>query len=935
MTPRGAPANLALGRVLAKKQLLLVDADPQSVRVLEVNLRKAGYTVTIANDANDAFDKIGVSAPDLVITETRLPKTDGFEFVRRLQEGAGRTNVPVVFLSSELKIEDKLRGLALGVEDYLTKPIAVRELIARVNMLLARQTKQRLAEGGARTRLSGSLSDMGVVDLLQTFEVSRKSGIAHLHDGPRSGTLLFLEGSVIDARVGRLRGEEAVYRALIWNSGEFEVEMRPVEEPVVIEASTQAILMEGMRRVDEWTRMMEHLPHLDTVFAVAHEVLLARLGEIPDELNGILKLFDGHRTLMEVVDDSPFDDLSTLSTASKLYFEGLLVVTSDRADAVVPAPADSEEPPDVTEDMVPAQRPSLFDLSMPPAESSTPIRCRDAESELSVASESAVVPACALELEALAAASVAPHRGPAPSWPPPAPVPREPFPLVDEASEAEVVQAVSMLREEPTTSPPARLFSDVEELAPGLIGVPRGPFPPATPLPRVPSSADLGGKDAPTTSRSPNLSDAESVQGIVPEAENDGRSKKKTLPQPWVTAAVAEASNLLSNLMDPEMNDDAAAAPESEPQRKTDPGGGEGGWEPVPQPPRISGPWGAPEEVVSLDQRAERSVLDASVDEAPSAAASAEEALPLRVASALDDEEFLRDSAPPKPTSMTGDSRVRDDGDDSEPENAPEDAPLLGHDFFRSGEQGTYVGGPRDSFSPVEEEEEEDAALVVLTAEQLARRQKLRRYVGAVVGVFAILTAGGVWASMSSTDDTAVAAPEIAPSEPTTRTATATARVGDAVATPKNAPQPAEVAEAAEPVAPEPAVAAAPTEAPVAEEPPAPELAPSVAEAVAPAPPVAAPKQTSKPKPRKVRKDPPRRVAQSKGPKKTKKRKVAEADDPFAALGGGSSKGSLPPVAPRRPKPAISVGSLPAAGGGKPVRKTPSGKPPTASFPAN
>src|SRR5689334_11541179 len=83
--------------------------------------------------------------------------------------------------------------------------------------------------------------------------------------------------------------------------------------------------MEGMRRVDEWGRLLEQLPPLSTVFDVDHAQLLERLNEIPDELNGILKLFDGKRTLLDVVDGSPFEDLSTLSTITKLFFEGLLI----------------------------------------------------------------------------------------------------------------------------------------------------------------------------------------------------------------------------------------------------------------------------------------------------------------------------------------------------------------------------------------------------------------------------------------------------------------------------------------------------------------------------------------------------------------------------------------------------------------------------------
>jgi DNA-binding response OmpR family regulator len=328
---------------VAKQKLLLVDADPRSVRVLEVSLKKAGYSVTTASDGADALSKIEIDAPDLILSDTRLPRVDGYELVRRLKKKADTANIPTVFLTSQKSIEDKIRGLELGVEDYLTKPIFVRELIARVNLLLARRTHERMATNlpvSARTRLNGSLEDMGVVDLLQTFEVSRKSGVARIHDGRQGLLVYFRDGKVVDAELGRLRGEEAVYRALLWSAGTFEVEFRPVDNADVIPTSTQGLLMEGMRRVDEWGRLLEQLPPLVTVFQVDSDALLERLNEIPDELNGILRLFDGKRALLEVVDESPFEDLSTLSTVTKLYFEGLLLPTDaplSTEDDVVPS----------------------------------------------------------------------------------------------------------------------------------------------------------------------------------------------------------------------------------------------------------------------------------------------------------------------------------------------------------------------------------------------------------------------------------------------------------------------------------------------------------------------------------------------------------------------------------------------------------------------
>jgi len=327
---------------MAKKKLLLVDADPRSVRVLEVSLKKAGYSVTTAEDGLDALAKVEVSSPDLVLSDTRLPNLDGYAFVQKLKARPEWASIPVVFLTSQKSIEDKIRGLELGVEDYLTKPIFVRELLARVNLLLARRTQENIATRGApggRTRFSGSIHDMAVVDLLQTFEVSRKSGVVHLSNGQQRAHIYFRDGKLVDAEVSHLRGEEAVYRTLIWNEAEFEVEFFAVANDDIIGTSTQGILMEGMRRVDEWGRLCEQLPPLTTLFEIDHPELLERLSEIPDELNGILRLFDGQRSLLEVVDESPFEDLSTLSTISKLFFEGLLVARGE-----APARGHEDEP---------------------------------------------------------------------------------------------------------------------------------------------------------------------------------------------------------------------------------------------------------------------------------------------------------------------------------------------------------------------------------------------------------------------------------------------------------------------------------------------------------------------------------------------------------------------------------------------------------------
>lgn len=313
-------------RDVAKKNLLLVDADPRSLRVLEVSLRKVGYSVTTASEASSALRMMDDARPDLIVSDTRLDGMDGFDFVREIKKRDDSQHIPFIFLSSDMSVESKVKGLELGISDYLNKPIYIKEIVTRVNLLLSRQQHESLAPSGqgGKTKFTGALSDLGLVDLLQTIDLGRKSGVLTMSNGPMNGAIYFADGRVIDAEVGTAKGEAAVYRALLWSEGSFEMDFRPVRREDRVQTGTQAILMEGMRRVDEWGSILEQIPSLGTVCEVVEEEFYARLADIPDEMNEVLKHVDGKRSLVEVIASVDGDDLAVLASLSKLYFDGLI-----------------------------------------------------------------------------------------------------------------------------------------------------------------------------------------------------------------------------------------------------------------------------------------------------------------------------------------------------------------------------------------------------------------------------------------------------------------------------------------------------------------------------------------------------------------------------------------------------------------------------------
>ncbi len=310
------------------------------MRVLEVSLRKAGYSVTTSADVDGALELTELTEPDMILADTRLPGKDGFELVAALKARPKWADIPLMFLSSDPSVESRVRGLELGVEDYLTKPVYIREILTRVNLVMQRKEREGLSRT-SKTRFSGALADMGLVDLLQTIDVSRKSGVLQLTSQGKSGSVYFQDGRVLDAELGDLSAEAAIYRFLLWNEGEFELDFREVRREDKLGVSTQGLLMEGMRRLDEWSRLQEQLPSLGTVFDVNYDELSQRLSEIPDEINEVLKLFDGRRTLAQVLDQSRGDDLANLNSINKLYFEGFLIVRDS------PAPAESDPTDDL------------------------------------------------------------------------------------------------------------------------------------------------------------------------------------------------------------------------------------------------------------------------------------------------------------------------------------------------------------------------------------------------------------------------------------------------------------------------------------------------------------------------------------------------------------------------------------------------------------
>ncbi|MER7283981.1 response regulator transcription factor [Dactylosporangium sp. CA-139114] len=120
----------------AEARLLVVEDDPNIRELLSASLRFAGFAVDAVTTGSEAVTAAREAKPDLVVLDVMLPDLDGFEVIRRLREGGVR--LPVVFLTARDGTEDKVRGLTLGGDDYVTKPFSLEELTARIRAVLRR-----------------------------------------------------------------------------------------------------------------------------------------------------------------------------------------------------------------------------------------------------------------------------------------------------------------------------------------------------------------------------------------------------------------------------------------------------------------------------------------------------------------------------------------------------------------------------------------------------------------------------------------------------------------------------------------------------------------------------------------------------------------------------------------------------------------------------
>lgn len=303
-------------------RILVADDEPYVLLAVKQVLQGLPASVLEAPDGEQALRLAKAKRPDLIILDVKMPRMDGFQVADALKQDPTTAEIPVIFLSALRDSHVKVRGLVLGAEDYIAKPIDPEELKARVRAVL-RRVRPSQQESPVK---GGQIQDVTLASLVRTLEGERRTARLLLTREAERGEIIFVDGHIAQAVVGARGGEMAVYHLLTWQEGMFELAPHDPSSQIggEVAAPNQGLLLEGLRRLDEVPGLRARLLGAKVAFQVPAALHAAVQQHAPAEAAMLVALLDGSRDLDRVLVDSPYDAWTSLKMLQRLLAVGAL-----------------------------------------------------------------------------------------------------------------------------------------------------------------------------------------------------------------------------------------------------------------------------------------------------------------------------------------------------------------------------------------------------------------------------------------------------------------------------------------------------------------------------------------------------------------------------------------------------------------------------------
>jgi len=308
------------------KKILIVDSDTNYIIPLRNSLSKIGYEVICWDDGQKALELAKSLHADMIISEVDLPKVSGHALFKDLRSVPACKTTPFIFLSSQKRVDDRIKSMELGVDDYIAKPFYVEEVVARVEALFKEISKLNESQSQAEKGFSGNLTEMNLVDLIQTLELGKKSAVLKLKHNSTIGMVYVKDGEVVDASLPNLLPDKALLRMFTWTIGNFYVDITPVDRDKTVQTSNKDLINIGLRRLNEWDQIKEGLPPIN---AVVTKSQINSYDDLSEEEREMISSLDEKNFIYEVIEKSQLDDVKALEVMRSLYQKGYLQETED------------------------------------------------------------------------------------------------------------------------------------------------------------------------------------------------------------------------------------------------------------------------------------------------------------------------------------------------------------------------------------------------------------------------------------------------------------------------------------------------------------------------------------------------------------------------------------------------------------------------------
>ncbi len=241
----------------SKTVKLLLAEDNPLVRDLVSKALDPYCEVMIAADGADALLRVVDELPDVILCDYKMTGLDGRQLFEKLRGREATRHIPFLFMASRADIEERLRPLVDGVEDFIAKPFLVKDLVRSAKKVVDRLHLEKLQKSASRPGvIQGRLEEMNMTDLMQSLEIGQKSCRLIVRKGEDQAELYFASGQCRDAKIGKLQGDDAVFKVVLWTEGEFEIDFNAANASTATTTtrSTTGLLMEAMRLLDEANR---------------------------------------------------------------------------------------------------------------------------------------------------------------------------------------------------------------------------------------------------------------------------------------------------------------------------------------------------------------------------------------------------------------------------------------------------------------------------------------------------------------------------------------------------------------------------------------------------------------------------------------------------------------------------------------------------------